>query len=1402
MQDNKVYELTNPQKSIWFTEQYYKGTTINNICGSVLIEQNIDLDLLNTAINKFIENNDSFKIRLKLIDGNVYQYFVDDEFYEFEKIDIKLENEIETYANKMVSIPFEMINSKLFDFKLYKLDNGYGGFIVNAHHLISDAATFSFIATEITSIYSMMQKNEPIPKKEYSYIDYIKSEKDYLTSKRFEKDKSYWNELLSQLPETSTIPSLKNNEKDSCDAERKECTFSSEYMKKINDFCKKNNISTYNFLIAVYSLYIGRTNNLSNFLVGTPILNRTTYAEKHTSGMFISTSILNININDNLNFAQFSQEIAKSSMSLLRHQKYNYQYIIDDLRQKDKTIPNLYNIMLSYQITKATDANSEIKYESKWYANNGIADDIDIHFHDNNNTGNLLVEYDFKKCKYTNTDMENIHKRILHVIDQILSDEDMYLKDIEIVTSEEKKDILTKFNNNEFDYPKDKTIIELFKEQVSKTPNNIALSFNNKKLTYKQLDDLSNTLANQIKKYNVKFEDKIAIFLDKSIEMIVSILAILKNNCAFVPIDITYPDERINYILSDSNCNIILTTKSLTNTNFDNYTVLFLDDLQNTTSETFTYKKVSSNSLAYVMYTSGSTGKPKGVMIEQKNIIRLVINPNYIKFGNQERILQTGSIVFDACTFEIWSALLNGFELYILSKEDLLNPNFLSNYLLDNKITILWLTAPLFNQLCDINPSMFNSVKYLLTGGDVLSPKHINKAMDYNPNLKIINGYGPTENTTFSCCLNIDKKYSSNIPIGYPISGTICYVVSNSGTLQPIGVPGELWVGGDGVGRGYLNREDLTSEKFIANPFGDGKIYKTGDLVRWLPNGTIDFIGRIDNQVKIRGFRVELNEINKTILSYEKVKNSVTIIQNINDNKFICSYIMPKEHLNVEDLKCFMQKTLPNYMIPSYFTIMDNLPITVNGKIDKQKLPIPIFKQNKKNIIDAKTPTEKEILSDLVELSFNTPISINDNFFDDIGLDSLNAMQLCSKLYKYNISIQDISNFPTIKLLAEKIDTHSNISLFENDLPNIKIKNKNVNFNLSNVLLTGTIGFLGIHILKELLENPEVNKIYCLVRDSRAKTYKDRFYTNLNYYFKDSLDSLVKEKVILLNGDFTNNTLKLDTDLYNNLLNCITTVIHCGANVRHYGNYQTFNNTNVKGTDNIIQFCKKSHATLAHISTVSIGGYCNIDNPLLLTENDFNIGQSFNNHVYMITKYLAEYNVLKALNNDEINGIIFRLGNIMPRQLDSIFQYNSKDNAFISRIQTFSKLHYITQDYLNLKFDFSPVDLCAQSILKLIKSNFDQTIYHIYNNNIISVKDLFDILEIDYTIVSKDNFIKYVQDLKDTQSVHLLNDLNKIDILETPVDNKLTINLLNSVDFQWAKTDAIYLKNIKKLFNK
>ena len=1290
MQSHEVYQLTNPQKSIWFTEQYYKGTTVNNICGSVLIEQKVNIDLLNTAINKFIENNDSFRTKLKLIDGIVYQYFTEDSNYNFEHLNLQDSSEIETHAKQMVSIPFEMIDSKLFDFKLFTLANGYGGFIVNAHHLISDAATFSFIATEVTSNYSMLLKNEPIPKKEYSYIDYIKSEKDYLSSKRFEKDKTYWNELLSSLPEPATIPTLKNNEPDSCEADRKECFFDNEYMKKINAFCKNHNISIYNFLIAIYSFYIGRVNNFSNFLIGTPILNRTTFAEKHTSGMYISTSILNININNDLTFAEFSQEIAKSTISLLRHQKYNYQYIIDNLRKKDKTIPNLYNIMLSYQITKATDSNSEIQYESKWYANNCISDDIDIHFHDNDNTGNLLVEYDYKKCKYTNKDMEDIHKRILHVINQILSNENTNLKDIEIVTEEERNEILFDFNNTSTDYPKDKTIIQLFEEQVAKTPNNIAVVYGDKKLTYKELSILSNKLCNHLINNNIKPNDRICLYFNNSIELVVSILGVLKCGCCYIPIDVNYPFERISYIFNNSNSKKILSNSkhSYKLAEFSECVLnIDLEDIAKIENSSFDNSNIKAS--AYIIYTSGSTGNPKGVEISHYNLTNYIYYSKKTYVGNEVTNFPLySSISFDLTVTSIFTPIISGYSIYIYEDE---NPQLLLQKIIsDGKVQIIKLTPAHLILLCDCIKGK-SSVNKLIVGGDILSTeisKKLSKA--FNNNIKIYNEYGPTE-ATVGCMIyeyNENDNYSS-VPIGVPIDNTNIYILDDNLNLLPYGSLGEIFISGNGICKGYINNKDLTAEKFINNPYQENqKLYKTGDIAKMYPNGIIEYIGRSDFQVKINGFRIELGEIQSKILTYPGIKDCYVTVVEMDNSKAICAYYVSNETIDISNIKHFLSTYLPTYMIPKYYIPLDVIPLTINGKPNKSLLPLPIA-NNTNTFIAPKTKLQKIIHDVMCQILDISKMSITTDFFDYF-IDSLAIIKAQAILYSkgYNVNTQAFYEYSNIQDLEKHIISENSRNIIndsdETDIDLINIKdiqyslNKNFS-NYKNILLFGATGFLGIHILYDLIINTNYN-VYCIIREKDNLSPVQRITELMRFYFKDMNIKKYLNRIHIIKGDLSIDRFSLSNNKYNTLGKIIDCVIDSAAIVKHYGDYKLFYDINVLGTERLIEFCTKHKIPLHHISTLSVSGYGLVKTPdCVFSESDFYVGQNYMDNTYVRSKFEAEKLIYDACKNDNLIATIYRVGNITNRFLDGFFQKNYSDNAFINRLTAFINLRMCTK---------------------------------------------------------------------------------------------------------------------------
>jgi hypothetical protein len=409
----------------------------------------------------------------------------------------------------------------------------------------------------------------------------------------------------------------------------------------------------------------------------------------------------------------------------------------------------------------------------------------------------------------------------------------------------------------------------------------------------------------------------------------------------------------------------------------------------------------------------------------------LVKNSTIIEYSNKERFMQTGNPVFDATTFEIWGSLLNGSSLYLASNDVIIDSLKLKDFLHENKISVLWLTSSLFNQHVDQFPDMFQNLKYLLVGGDVLSPKHISKTLKNNPAISIINGYGPTENTTFSTTFNIEKSYCSNIPIGKPITNSTVYILSADKLLQPIGVPGELCVGGDGVAIGYLHNKELTEEKFVSNPFTPNtRMYKTGDLARWLPDGTIEFLGRVDRQIKIRGFRVELGEIENHLSEHEKIKESVVIVREKEREKYLIAYYESEKEIEVLELRNYLSLRLPAHMVPSFYVHLEKFPLTSNGKIDRKLLPEP-----ETELGDYVAPAN-EIEKKLVKIWAETLgieqklISTNQNFFM-LGGNSLNAIRAIQKLKVFipDISTNDIFVHPTIQELAA---LYSKAQTFEN----------------------------------------------------------------------------------------------------------------------------------------------------------------------------------------------------------------------------------------------------------------------------------------------------------------------------------------------------------------------------------
>jgi amino acid adenylation domain-containing protein len=588
--------------------------------------------------------------------------------------------------------------------------------------------------------------------------------------------------------------------------------------------------------------------------------------------------------------------------------------------------------------------------------------------------------------------------------------------------------ILAQFNNTQTDYPKDKTIHRLFEEQAERTPGKTAVVFGDRRMTYKELNEKSNQLARYLRKKGVKPDELVGIFAERSLELIVGILGILKAGGAYVPFDTNYPEERLKFMLEDTNVSLILTQGKLAKklSQLGAKLVCLDSDWKDICNESRNnlVNNTAPGNRAYINYTSGSTGKPKGVEVVHKGVVRLVLGNDYIKFGQEHTFLHMAPISFDASTFEIWGALLNGSTCVIYPK-DKPEPDKIEKIIKKNQIDTLWLTGALFNLIIDENPKYLSGISQLIIGGEVLSVPHVEKALEFLPGVLIVNGYGPTESTTFSCCYQIPRisNYGKSIPIGKPIGNTQGYILNHQLKPVPIGIEGEIFIGGDGLARGYLNRSELTKEKFISNPFREGeRIYKTGDLGRWLPDGNIEFLGRYDHQIKIRGFRVELGEIEHALSRHPLVKEAAVLLLEERGNKRIAAYIScRKEKIDASEFKEYLRQKLPEYMIPSNFIFLDKLPLNQNGKIDRNKLATIRFRQN---FVHPSGSNEIELAKIFKNILGIGKIGINDDFFE-LGGDSLSIVRLSNAIEKkfgVRMPVPAILKAGTIKEICKIID--------------------------------------------------------------------------------------------------------------------------------------------------------------------------------------------------------------------------------------------------------------------------------------------------------------------------------------------------------------------------------------------
>lgn len=1034
--------LSFAQQRLWFLNQLDPESPFYNICVAWRFKGALNTSALQQALNTLVDRHETLRTTFALFDGEPIQKITQSLALGLLVTDLSgfdaevRESSLQKLCAEEARWVFDLEKGPLLRCSLFLLEADNNVLMLNIHHIVSDGWSMEILSRDLFELYSAIStgKTPSLPALPIQYADYAKWQRDWFQGAVLEKQLNYWKKQLSGAPLFLELPTDRPRPLvQGFQGSRQSVILPGGLLEDLKALSRRAGATLFMTLLAAFQLLLHRYSGQEDILVGSPIAGRNRVEVDNLIGFFVNTIILRTDFSGNPTFIELLRQVREVSLEAYEHQDLPFEKLVEELKpERSLGYSPLVQVLFALQnMDRGLPEVSDLSVSRESIDISTAKFDLILFMYEVDTELHALLEY--------NTDLfdpATIVRMIGHfgnLLKGIASDPAQRLSDIPWLDESEYHRIVTEWNRTRSGYPKDLCVHQVFEEQAARTPDSVAVVSGNDRLTYAQLNTKADQVAHYLRLHGVGPEKRVGICVERSVEMVVGLLGILKAGGAYVPLDPAYPLERLSFMMEDAQIEMLLTQKKLIH-RLSEFTgpVVSLDsprelDIQGLTDNL--RHADSADRLAYVMYTSGSTGKPKGVAVVHRGIVRLVKETNYVNLTSDEVILQFAPISFDASTFEIWGALLNGARLVIFP-DHLPSLKELGDVLKQYRITTLWLTAGLFHQMVSNHLEGLKPVRQLLAGGDVLSPNIVKKALETLDECRLINGYGPTENTTFTCChvMTDSRQVGDTVPIGRPISNTQVYILDKHLKPVPVGVTGELFIGGDGLARGYLNQPELTKEKFISNPFSEApesRLYRSGDLVRYRPDGLIEFLGRKDTQVKIRGFRIELGEIEAVLMIHSSVREvAVAVREDMHGDKRIAAYVVlkPGKSLNTEALRAFVMEKLPEYMVPSAFVLLDALPLTSNGKVDRKALPALSDDQERSGRTYQAPRDSLEI--QLVKIWEKTlsrrNIGINDNFFD-LGGHSLLAIQVVSQTKKYlgkEIAVADLFKHPDIEHLA------------------------------------------------------------------------------------------------------------------------------------------------------------------------------------------------------------------------------------------------------------------------------------------------------------------------------------------------------------------------------------------------
>jgi amino acid adenylation domain-containing protein len=1044
--------LSHAQQRLWFINRLEGTSAEYNMTFALRLKGELDRTALQEALNAIVERHESLRTRFVEVEGEPYQVIEPDCRIELGLEDLSGGEEIgqqervQEALRSEARMPFDLMWGPMLRVKLLRLGAEDHVLLRTMHHIVSDGWSEGVFHHELMVLYEAFVegRENPLRPLKVQYADFALWQRRWLEGGALERGLSYWKEQLAgipvrlELPADRPRPALQTFGGEVCGM-----TLSAVQVAGLKRLSQDHQSTLYMTLLAVFGMLLSRYSGQDDIVVGSPIANRQEEQLEALIGFFVNSLVMRVQPRGEMSFGELLSEVRRTALAAYEHQDVPFERLVEELSpERSLNATPLFQVVFALQ--NAPLDKQQLKQLEVTPVRGGelrVRFDLEVHAYERG--GEIALQWWYNRDLFDRWRMEQMARHYVRMLDAVVREPGCAVGRVEMLSATERHQLLYDWNDTATAFPADKCVHELFEEQVARTPDAVAVVFEGEELNYAQLNARANQLAHYLRKMGVGTGDTVALLLERSIDLVVAEIAVLKCSAAYVPIDPFYSEERKAFLISDCEARVVLVCEKtalpegLSAARVDIDSVV-LDEEASTDLDT----PLDGEALAYVMYTSGSTGQPKGVMVPHRGITRLIWNNNYAQFSKEDRVAFGVNPSFDVSTLEVWAPLLNGGCIVVISQKTLLDPAAFSRALEQQAVTILWLTVGLFNQYAHILQKQFAGLRYLMSGGDVLDPTVVARVLSSHAPQHLLNGYGPTESTTFTTTYEIAavREDGSSIPIGRPISNTQVYILDAQGEPVPVGVVGELYIGGAGVALGYLNRPELTAEKFVQDPFSGeagARMYRTGDLARWLRDGNIEFLGRNDFQVKIRGFRIELGEIEARLAKHPAVREAVVIAreETPGDKRLVAYYTTSLNDgseanaPSAEQLRAFLSANLPEYMVPAAFMALEAWPLTSNGKLDRRALPAP---EMDFHAVHSCEPPQGDVETMLAAIWAETlrldQVNRHDDFFR-LGGHSLLTLRVVTLLQQrgFIITVADIFANPTIESLAAKLKTRERL---------------------------------------------------------------------------------------------------------------------------------------------------------------------------------------------------------------------------------------------------------------------------------------------------------------------------------------------------------------------------------------